>query len=383
MKLHFNQVSASILDVKIDKRTECFNFGSDNAFPSMVEALIGMSVTAKACAGKVAKAIYGKSFGEAGKVIVNSKGQSLNEVLRIAARQYAIHNNCYLHIGYNSAFEIRSIVVVPVVEGRVGKADDKGYSGKFLIYDNWDKKKKKSIKPSDFLVCDRFNPDPKVIEGQIRKQAGKDAKDAKIEDIISNYNGQILHIKKDSAFVYSLTDAEPVLSEMLLESNSQTFRSKGAQKGFLNTKLLVVQPFATDEDRKDFKKDLNLVRGAENSSEVVLLEAGQQSDDLSKQINLSDLSGEYNDKLFEYSDKQAEKNICKAFEVPLMLINPSDNSLFGNSGEFLKEAKRQLWESREEDRNQFEEQFSLIMKKFAKPIDAGLSVVNPYEVKTV
>lgn len=367
MKLHYNQVSNTILDVKKDKRNECFNFGKDNAFPSLIEALINMSVTSKTCVDRVTKAIYGGSFGEKGEVIVNSKGQTLNEVLRIAAREYAKHNNVFIQIGYDGNFDYKSIVVVPVTHGRVGKADDKGYSGKFIVYDNWDKSKGSKIMSSGFMVIDRFNPKENVVKKQI-ENAGE----------IGQYNGQLVHIKKDEAFVYSLSDMNPVLSEALLEGNSQTFRSRGSEKGFLNTKLLTTQPFASDGDRRDFKKELNGVRGASNSSEVVLLEATQQTDDLSKQVKLDDLSSPYNDKLFEYSDKQAEKNICKAWSVPLILVDTTDSGSFGDSGGKLKEAKLQLWESREEDRNQLESFFASIMKKFQDPVE-GLEIINPFE----
>lgn len=388
MKLYYKQVSNSILDVKVDKRNECFNFGSDNAFPSLIEALIDMSVTSKNCVDRVAKAIYGKSFGEIGNRIVNSKGQSANEVLRIAARQYAKHNNCYLQIGYDANLEIKSIIVIPVTDVRVGKSDDKGYSGRYIVYDNWDKSRIKKIETSKFKYFDKYNPDKEIIKGQIIK-AAKAEKDAKIEDIISEYNGQILHIRKDETYTYSLPDINPVLSEALLEANSQTFRSRGAQKGFLNTKLLTTQPFKDEPARKEFKKDLNGLRGAENAGDVLLLEMSAMSEDVSKQINLSDLSGTYNDKLFEYSDKQAEKSICKAFTVPLMLVSQTDNSLFGSSGEMLKEAKIQLWESREEDRDQFEEVFTKLLSLFQKEKEENqteekaetivkMKVINPY-----
>lgn len=367
MKLHYNQVSNTILDVKKDKRNECFNWGKDNAFPSLVEALVGMSVTAKTCVDRVTKAIYGGSFGEAGKVVVNSKGQTLNEVLRIASREYAKHNNCFLQVGFDGNLAYKSIVVVPVVEARVGKDDDKGYSGKFIIYNNWDKSRGSKIMSSGFMLIDRFNKRKKVVEGQIGK-AGT----------IEKYNGQLIHIKKDNSFVYSLTDLNPVLHEALLEGNSQIFRSRGALKGFLNTKLLTTQPFKSGEEFRAFKSQLNGVRGAENSSEVVILEATQQMDDLSKQIQLDDLSSPYDDKLFEYSEKQAEKNICKAYSVPLILVDTTDSNSFGDSGGKLKEAKLQLWESREEDRNQLEEVFVDIMESFQEPVK-GLKIVNPYE----
>lgn len=380
MKLHYNQISGSLLDVKPDKRTEVFNFGVDNAFPSLVEALISMSVTSKTCVDRVAKAIYGASFGESGNVIVNSKEQSLNEVLRIAAREYSKHNNCYLQIGYDANLDIKSIVVIPVTDVRIGKADDKGYSGKFIVYDNWDKSKGKKIQSSDFTVIDRYNPDKKVIDGQIRKSAGDAGKDAKIEDIITDYEGQILHIKKDSLYKYSLTDLFPAMSEALLESNSQTFRSKGASKGFLGVKLLVTPPSKDEDERKEFKKEINGVRGAENSNEVLWLEASQHSDDITKQILINDLTGSYDDKLFEYSDKQAEKDICKAFAVNIILIDPTDSGSLGDSGGKLEEAKNQLWESREEDRDQMEEVFSKLMKAFQEEgrIEENLTIKNPY-----
>ena len=374
MKLYFKQVADSMLKVKADPRNECFNFGIDNAFPSLIEALIGMSVTAKTCTDRTSKAIYGASFGEIGKVIVNSKKQSLNEVLRIAARQYSKHNNCYLQISYNGEFEVKAIVVVHVTDVRVGKADDKGYSGKFIVYDNWDKSKGKKIDTKGFELYDRFNPDKAVIEKQV-KDSGK----KKGQGVLSDYNGQILHIKKDETYVYSLPELSPVLSEALLESNSQTFRSRGAEKGFLNTKLLVVPPFKDDKARRDFKKGMDGFKGAENSSETLLLETSQNSDDVSKQIHLDDLSGEYNDELFEYSDKQAEKDICKAYSVSIVLIDPTDSGSLGDSGGKMEEAKTQLWESREEDRKQFEEVFSELMNLFSdKKIEADLIIKNPY-----
>ena len=367
MKVYYNQVSKSILDVKIDKRTEVFNFGADNAYPSLIEALIEMSVTAKTCADRAAKAIYGGSFGELGEVVVNSKGETLNEVFRIAAREYAKHNNVYLAVGYNMLYEVMSIVVVPATDPRLGKADDRSYSGKFVIYDNWDKSKGAKVQKTRFLYVDRFSRNVEILKKQI-ETAGA----------ITDYNGQLLHIKKDSAHIYSLSDLNPVLGEALLEANSQTFRSRGADKGFLNTKVLATQPFKDEPTRDQFRKDLKEFQGAENSGDVLLIEAAQNSDDISKQIYLDDLSSKYNDKLFQYSDEQAEKNICKAFTVPLILVNPSDSSLFGSSGELLREAKKQLYESREEDRDQLEEVFSYLMGRFTDPVE-GLEVLNPYE----
>lgn len=367
MKLSFSNVKNNILSIKKDKRTDVYNWGADNAHPSLIEELINQSVTSKACVDKVAKAIYGKSFGDAGKMIVNNDGQSLNEVLRIAARQYAKHNNVFIHIGYNGELKIKSIKVLPATTVRVDKADDLGYSGKYVVYENWDKENGK-IEENKFKLYDKFNPLKNVIQSQI--EAAKS---------ILQYKGQILHIQKDSNSIYSLSDINPVLSEALLEKNSQTFRSQGAEKGFLNTKLMVVQPFGNDDDRRSFNNTLKNLQGAENSGNVLLLEAGATTENLDTQVKLEDLSSKYNDKLFEYSDAQAEKNITKAFGVPMLLIDTTNDGLFGNSGEMLFEAKKQLWESREEERDLIEEAFLKLINNWKDEAPSDLKIISPFE----
>lgn len=366
MKINFAQVKASILDVKEDKRNECFNFGKDNAYPSLISFLVANSVTAKNCVDRVAKAIYGGSFGEAGLVIVNSRGQSLNEVLRVAGRQYGEQNNVFLQVGYDFDLNFKSIVVIPVNHARVGKADDKGYSGKIIVYNNWDKTEGGKIMKSKFRHVDVFNPSKEVVQRQVDLAGG-----------FSEYYGQIIHIKKDDSAVYSLSDLHPVLGEAVVEINSQKFRVGGSEKGFLNTKIMAVQPFTDDNERRQFRKELNDVRGAENSSEVLVLEASQKTDDLKKQFVMEDLSSPYDDKLFEYSEDRAERNIVKAWSVPYILINPTHTGL-GNSGEMVKEAKKELYESREEDRDQLEEVFVNIMSNFQTPL-TGLKILNPFE----
>lgn len=360
MKIVLADVASSILDIKVDRRNDVFNFGPDNSYPSLIERLIDISVTSKTCVDKVAKAIYGKSFGDTGNLIVNKRGQSLNEVLRVAARSYAKHSNLFLAVGYDGNLKVNSIKVVPNTHCRVGKSDDRGYSGKIVVYSNWDRSESKRIEKSQFQFIDVYNPNEAVIKSQIERAGG-----------IKRYKGQILHIQKDSNAIYSLSDLNTVLSEAVLESSSQAFRSRGSSKGFLNTKLMVTQPFQSEDDRDEFAMDLAEMQGADRAGNVLLLEAASSTEDLSNQMKLEDLSSPYNDMLFEYSDSQARKNIALAFEVPMGLIDVSDTSLFGNSGELLKSMKTILFESREEDRD-------IIVEALEMLTGLNLEIINPF-----
>lgn len=367
----YNDVKKNILSVKLDKRTDVYNWGLDNAFPSLIETLINISVTSKACVDKVAKAIYGKSFGDAGKVIVNKDGETLNEVLRCAARQYAIHNNCFIHVSYNLLFEVTAIKVIPSTDVRTFRADDNNYSGRFCIYDNWHKENGK-VDETEFKMVNRFNPIQSVIETQIEAAGG-----------IRSYNGQLIHIQKELNTRYSLSDLNSVLHLALEEHNSNVFLSKGSEKGFVNTKIVVTQPFNSDDDRNRFNRELKSVQGVENSGDLILLESSNVTDNLDSQIKIYDATSTVDKKTFEYSDEITEKKICKAFGVPLLLVDTSNDGLFGNSGESLREAKMMLWESREEDRDMIEEMFQKILSNFHKPIDSELKIINPYQEQII
>lgn len=369
MKLSYNQTKNNILNVKYSKNEEVFQWGDDNMHPSLIESLISMSVTSKRCVDFVAKAIYGKSFGEVGKVIVNKVGQSLNEVLRVASREYAKHSNCFIHVGYDGDLNIKSIKVIPATKIRIGKADDLGYSGKFIMSNDWQGRQDKE----NYTIYDRYNPDKGVITAQIEKAGG-----------IQSYNGQIIHLQEDSNAIYSESDLFPVMGEALLERNSQTFRLNGSLKGFLMTKLMTVKPFATDDERRAFKRSLKDMQSVDNTGDVLLLETSQMTDNLDEQFKLDDLSSEFNDKLFEYSDAQGRENITIAFGVNSTLLSNKDGSMFGNSGELIKQIQLQLYNSREEERDMFEELFNKLMSKFQdKPLKGvELRVINPYTETT-
>ena len=368
MKIHYNQIKHQILDVKENRQTDCFNWGLDNLYPNTLEYLVNASVTAKNAIDKSSKAIFGKGV-KSGHQIVNKKGQSLNDVIRTASREYVKHNNAFIWVAYNLLGEVSEIEIVPSKNVRVGKRDDKDYSGKYLIYSNWDGAQGR-IDRNAIKTVDRFNLNEEIIQSQIEKAGG-----------INKYNGQLLHLQKYQNEIYSLADADCVINDMVSEIQASEFRQKGSTDGFLNTKLLVTKPFNSPEDKNIFLNNLDAVRGSKNANSVILLESPDASSDLNEQINLQDLTSEHNDALFEYSEKQTEKNIAKAFNVPLALINPSDSGIFGNSGEMYKTVKSIMWEEREEERMKFEEAFTQIMTHYKNPIEGRLDLINNQNAK--
>lgn len=349
-ELTSNNIKNNILEVKKNDREGIYNWGVGNNHPQIIDNLYKVSVSAKNAANLVAKAIYQKSFGrEYNAIIVNSRNQNINDILRIASREYARHNNVFFLIGYNLEGEIKSIEVIPNNKVRVGRTDDGGYTGTYKISSAWGER------DSKVAEYDSFNPSKKVIEAQIERSKG-----------ITNYKGQILHLQQDANAVYSDSDLNVVLKEAVIQMNSQEFRLRGSEDGFLNTKVAIVKPFADDESRRQFRKTLNDHRGSKNSGGVIVLEASISSDNLKDELFLEDLTSPYDDKLFEYSDAQAKENIAEAFTVPSILMGDSGESVFANSGELLKQARVELNSSREEERDMIEGTIKMLMDRFSE-----------------
>ena len=369
MKLYFNEIRDSILDVKKDLRNDVYNWGQDNAYPSTMEYLLGASVTAKNCIDKSSKAIIGKGVKD-GHIIVNKKGDSLNDVIRTLAREYRKHNNAFLHVNYNLLGEISSIEAIPSKNVRVGKKDDTNYNGKYVIYPNWDGALGK-IDPDAFQVVDRFNPNKEIVQAQITHAGG-----------ISKYKGQIVHIQKYMNEIYSLSDGDCVILDMLAEINSAEFKMKGTSDGFLNTKIMAVKPFNSDEERSAFKRDLDSLRGAKNANSIILLEAPDSSSDLSDNLLLQDLTSTHNDKLFQYTEDSVEKAIAKAYNVPIAMINPAENGLFAGSGEMYRVIMDIMWEEAEEERMKIEEVLTKIMNNFKNPIQGRIDIMKSFETES-
>jgi hypothetical protein len=360
------------LSIKYNKVEGVYNWGADNAYPSLVKSLTNSSVTSKQCVDINAKYIYGKGFElfKENAPIINKKGLNINQLLRIVSKEFSEQNNIFLHINYNALFEVTSVDLISSEQVRIGSTDSTGYNGKFIVYDNWDKTKAKKIEKKDFKIIDRFNPNPKVIEKQV--EAAGDW---------SKYNGQILHINSDFSSTYSLSDIDSVIYDADSELQASIFKNGGLRKGFFGAKLIVTKPFADDYERKDFEKTINELIVA--TSGVLLLESSVESDVLSEHILIQNIDSNIDDKKFESTEQSTARNIRKAYGVPSILIDNSDNSIFGNSGELLKQAKIMHWENKEEERNIIVDAFKNIFSKFHEPINTNnnWNIIPMVEIK--
>ena len=76
---------------------------------------------------------------------------------------------------------------------------------------------------------------------------------------------------------------------------------------------------------------------------------GEKLDDA---ILIKQIESKIDDKLFSYTETSVRENILVAFNnLPSGLIKTNETSLFGNSGEAIREMKRTYWENTTKERN--------------------------------
>lgn len=348
--------------IKFDEQLGVYHNGADNNYPERVERIINNSATAKPSAKLFRKYIVGKGFVTAlNNLTVNKiKGITLFKFLRKIAESLAYHNGVFIHVNYNANFKIISLDVLPYSHCRVGKKDDKDYNGKIIIYDCWDGK----VDKKKFIVLDVYNPDQKIIQKQIEK-AGS----------IEKYKGQVFYFNP-STTIYPLAHIDNVMDDADSEHMSSVFKNTSLRKGFFGKQIVITPPMLdsnlrrADEllddislvdkryqisEREAFENNLTNFIGADNAQGVLHLEMEYEGDDIEKTIKFINVETNINDKLFEYTEKSTANNIRKAYaNIPSILIENNDSSVFGQSGEMLKQAKIFYQEQTEEDRDSIE-----------------------------
>ena len=351
------------LSIMYNKVDGIFNWGVDNAYPQLVKTLINSSVTAKQCVDLNAKFIAGKGFEfttdivDKTSLIINKKGLNINQLLRIVSREFSEINNLFLHVNYNALYEIISIDLLSAEDVRIGKSDSTGYSGKFIVYDNFDKTKGKKINPKEFNIIDRFNALPSVIDAQVSAAGGW-----------SKYRGQILHITSDYSEIYSLSDVDSVIYDADAEFQASVFKNNMLRKGFSGSKIIITKAMKDNYERDDFDSMIKATQGVDNMG-IIHLEASAETDDINGEIIIKEIASNLDDSKFELTELSSAKNIRKAFGIPSILLEDSDNSIFGNSGELLVQAKLMHWDNKYEERSIIIDAFEMLFSKFHKNIN--------------
>ncbi|MFL9845454.1 hypothetical protein [Flavobacterium rhizosphaerae] len=349
----------------------------DNGYPERMDRLINNSVTAKSAASIMVQYLIGKGFGpDADSIVINkAKNIKLIDFADDVADDLVKQRGVFVHINYNALYQIADFSVLPFEWCRIGKKDSTDYAGKIAVCKEWLKPKRNEIE-----LIDVYNPRKKVIDAQVEKASGWE-----------HYKGQVLYINMDTKLIYPLSRIDSVAEDCDSEAQASVYKNRLLRKGFFGNTLVVTRPLIAEglepgsqphqeaeSEREAFQKAIKESLGAENTGGVLCLEMDFAGEKLEDAILIKQIESKIDDELFNYTETSVRENILVAFNnLPSGLIKTNDSSLFGNSGEAIREMKRTYWE------NTFKERAlltSVINRLLAKSQDYSSLKVEPIKL---
>jgi len=338
----------------------------DNAYPSRMERIIDGSVTAKSSAGMLARFLVGQGFeDETLNTLIIGKDRyerpiSAYKLLRQISKSISYYAGFYVRTQFNANLAVTAFDHVNFKHCRFGLKDSQDYSGKIVIYDNWDRSKSNRIQKKDFIKVDIWNMREDVIRSQIEKAGGS----------VKKYKGQVFFNFTDEYYIYPLSPIDPVHFDADTENQISKFTNGELRRGFFMKKIIYHNRFETKNDAEDFKnKILKFQGGGHQASFFVVEGTFDENGELKagENIKIENIEQNIDDKIFESYEKSSINSIRKAYNaIPQILIDYEDSKLGTTSGEALFQASGFYNQMTKELRAFISESFREMFKRFHK-----------------
>lgn len=333
-----------------NKSADVYSNDVDNGYPERMDRLINNSVTAKSAAAIMVQYLIGKGFGaDIDSLIINKeKNLKLIDLADDVADDLVKQRGVFIHLNWNALYQISDFSVIPYEWCRIGRMDSNDYAGKIAVCKEWLKPKR-----SDIQLIDIFNPRKKVIDAQVEKAGGWE-----------NYKGQVLFVNMDTKLLYPLSRIDSVAEDCDSEAQAAVYKNRLLRKGFFGNTLVVTRPLVgeglevgskalldAESERERFQQAIKDSLGAQNTGGVLCLEMDFAGEKLEDALLVKQIESKIDDKLFNYTETSVRENILVAFNnLPAGLVKTNEASLFGNSGEAIREMKRTYWENTTKER---------------------------------
>jgi hypothetical protein len=333
-----------------NKSADVYSNDIDNAYPERMDRLINNSVTAKSAAAIMVQYLIGQGYGTDNDSLIVNKDKNLKliDFADDVADDLVKQRGVFIHVNWNALYQIADFSVMPFEWCRIGRTDSNEYAGKIAICKEWLKPKR-----SDIQLIDVFNPRKKVIDAQVEKAGGWE-----------NYKGQVLYVNMDTKLLYPLSRIDAVADDCDSEAQAAIYKNRLLRKGFFGNTLVVTRPLVgeglepgskafmeAESERERFQQAIKNSLGAQNTGGVLCLEMDFAGEKLEDALLVKQIESKIDDKLFNYTETSVRENILVAFNnLPAGLVKTNETSLFGNSGEAIREMKRSYWENTTKER---------------------------------
>lgn len=287
------------------------NYGEGNVFPQKTMEIVAASGTGTACLDIYSKFIIGAGLSDPQlrDMLVNSRRETLDAVLRATATDLARFNGFALHVNYDATGHVSSLAHVPFEHCRFGAIDREAKRfDKIAVHPDWAGQYKDVLPFSkeDIDFIDLYDPRPEVVESQAREAGGIEA-----------YKGQILYYSSDGYLVYPAPKYVAVITDMRTEEGVANVLARNACCSFLPGGLLVeyLHREQDDEQLSELQKSILSFQGDENAGKILCAQVSNAEE----KPEFISFAGTNYDKEFTATLAAVQDNIGRAFEQPPIL----------------------------------------------------------------
>lgn len=358
---------AKRIDVSLDKTIKKDNqkgimkFGSNNDYPQVIERIVLGSITGKSCRNIYAKFLIGKGFEnqQINDIIIGyderGKRIRLRDLLRLTANSLALFNGVFIHMDRNLLGEMANPSVIPFKDCRFANTDDRGYTAKVAVYDNWTKDNKTKFDKNKIQWYPVFSNDLKVIQTQI-KSVGKD-----------DYTGQVFFEFFDDEYLYPLSPFDSVYLDCDTEHQVAIYKNNMTRNGMTNKTIMRIAEPSNEDDKDDLEDEIKNWEGTDGTNTLVLYDdIDPETGEIKKTgaFAVDTIESNIDDKLFETWQKGLSDNIRKAVRsVPQTLIDIEESKLGTTSGDALIQATEFYNQMTLDDRENVSDLFKELFEK--------------------
>lgn len=351
-------------EIKINENSsiKIYSRDEDNLYPLRMEKAINNSPTGRRCANMMSKFIRGK-----GNAVNYSVGNGLyiNDILEDSSIDLAYQGGVFYKLKYkiNPDNQVGDKIVfdptldtLDYVMMAVSKEDTDGRKGRFYVLKS---DGEGGVKTNEEDITEWYYPfsrNSDIILYQMYNDCRlKGIENPTIDQLVSNYRGQVNYLNTTKRYKYALGLADSVYNDLDTEARIGIYNNVQTRKGFLGK--TVVKMFDNgEEDNEEFVSEVKDFLGAENSGSALVVEVPANVDGkLEDAFVIDQLKPQFDDKLFEKTIQNIRQNIMGAFNnIPEPLVFSSQGALFGTNAETYREMKLFYWEQNESLRTKLE-----------------------------
>jgi hypothetical protein len=357
-----------IVKTNVD-RFDIAAYDIDNGYPQRLETLINASPTGKQAVSKLASFLVGQGFDKDGafwNAVVNSDGETGDELFESISDDYSKFRNFAFHINYNALFQAVEYRAIPLKHVRIGIKEK---AGMVAVSTNWWNQDRfgQYVKQNDIVYIDQFNTDISSIKKQVSAAGGW-----------KNYKGQVFLFKRE----YTLSTVDSVIDAMEAEILAAK-TSKSNIKNNFGDKVVWMQPegdaFAIQEgqEREAYRVQDDYTSGLQeflgpDAAQLIVAFFKSEAD----KPDFKTIENKLDDKKFAYTIENARASIYRALDQPAILHSDLTQGRYNQNQ--LPESMKYYNNITEKDRIKVQRSFIKVFSLFGnyKESDFNITPLN-------